>query len=45
MNTSVSGIFFNFGKGPWAFQIGKISAVNPINGKFVIVHNNVILGQ
>ena len=39
------GFFFgNFGKGPRAFQIGKISAVNPKIGKFVLVHNYVILG-
>ena len=33
--------FFQF----WAFQIGKISMVNPLIGKFVIVHNNGIFRQ
>ena len=37
--------FFNFGKGPRAFQFGKSSVVNPKIGKFVIVHNYVIFGQ
>ena len=40
--------FFFFailGRGPRAFQIGKISPVNPKIGKFVIAHNYVIFGQ
>ena len=31
------GIFCNFGKGPRAFQIEKISVVNPYIGKFVLI--------
>ena len=40
------GIFFSIlGRGPRAFQIGKINVVNPLIGKTVIVHNHVIFGQ
>ena len=35
--------FTVWGRGPGAFQIGKSSAVTPEIGKFVIVHNYVIL--
>ena len=37
---NISGIFFEIlGRGPRAFQIGKISGVNPSIGNFVIKHN------
>ena len=40
------GFFFSIlGRDPSAFQIGKISVVNLLIGKFVIVHNYVIFGQ
>ena len=41
------GIFFAvLGRGPpRAFEIGKISAVNFLIGKFVIMHNYVIFGH
>ena len=39
-----SGIIFAIlGRSPRVFQIGKISAVNPSIGKFVILHNYVNL--
>ena len=41
-----TGIFFAIlGRGPRAFQIGKISMVNPSIGKFVIVGNYGIFGH
>ena len=33
------------GRDPTAFQIEKSNVVNPLIGKFVIVHNYVIFGQ
>ena len=37
--------FAILGRGPRAFKIGKISVVNPLIGKFVIVHKYSIFGQ
>ena len=44
-NNKARDIFAILGRGPWAFQIGKISVVNPQIGKFVMVYHYVIFGQ
>ena len=42
---SGSTFFAILGRGPGAFQIGKISGVNPLIGKIVIVHICDFFGQ